>query len=184
MGGIAIEYAHNDNITQTVNILNGGKVSYETTIENLFPGLKLNFKGEGDLMDADMVYQHKFAILTAKASLPKVNAIELSALGGIHGFSVGAAATVSKSAEFSDAKLMMGYNPKNMDLIGSITVDDNFNSVSGTVFHTPAMVPKLTVAASCLKYGPTVTDKNSSCNVLAQYKCCDHLAVKVKCSYN
>jgi hypothetical protein len=162
-----------------LEISDGRNFVTETSLTNLYPGLKTEFKsnsakGKNDL---GLIFKHQFATVTADVNLPKFDKINASILGGASGFSAGAAATLDNQ-ELKGLKFVAAYSPCKA-LFASVRAENNFDLVKVALSHS-ALAPKVVVGAS-VDHFMTKSDKNKNIEQIGvSYQCCPDFVVKGK----
>jgi hypothetical protein len=158
-------------------IASADKITLETSLTGVAPGLKLEFKGQDAATGTlGAIYKHKFATVSSEFDIAGFSTFKAAALGGSNGVSVGASADFNLADKFDvkDFSAAVAYSNNN-NLFAGVKANKKFTEFNTSLCYK--VKPNLNVAALV-----DIVPKKSShkFNVGVWYKCCPETTVKVK----
>lgn len=158
-----------------------GSIVTETSLQNVAPGLKFDFKGDDKKKGKlGLEYTHEHATITTNLDLVKFSEIEASLTTGANGVNIGAAAVVSlgDKTDLSSINVAASYKLPNKTFLGLQTAE-KFTKFTGFFSHQG--VPKYDFFG---KVNFTPADKSHSFEVGTAYGCCKGTSMKAKVDNN
>jgi hypothetical protein len=152
------------------------KTTVETSLSNLTPGLKLEFKGnECDKADVSVTYALPIATMTGEFDINNFSSVKASVNGGQGPFTLGASADlkIAKSAvESTTFNVGAGYTIPKQAFFG-FRANKNFADFSGLFSY---ILNKDTSLAAVVSHGT----KGVCATALASYRCNPDTVIKAK----
>jgi len=175
---LSLKWSHESGFNlEKLEISQDCKLNVETSLNNIAPKLKVEFKGnDTDKADLSFNYSIPQATFHGEVDVHNLSGLKLSALGGQGAFTAGAAAEVKlgKSASSIDQTVFhvgLGYTiPK---LVVGARACKNFSHYSATASYDATKELQL---AGKVNYN----SKETSAALVSIYKCCPNTTVKVK----
>jgi len=174
---LTTKWVHNSGFTlEKLEFSPDCKTTVETSLVNVVPGLKFEFKGsECDKADVSLTYNHQAATVTAEADVNNFSSFKTSVNGGTGPYTAGACVDVKlvKSAVESTAvHVGAGYTvPKQLFL--GVRACNTFTDFSALFSY---VINKDITAAGIVSHG----GKGLGCTLAAVYKCNPDTTIKVK----
>lgn len=158
-------------------IKSNGAITTETSLDNLAPGLKLEFKGNDDkLGDFGVEYKHQLATATAVFNMASFDSVKASVNGGANNFTAGAAVElkIGDKTELSSFDVATSYAlPKNF-FVG-VQTSNKFTGAGATFSY--AGLPQYNFVG---KVNYATASKATSFEVGGAYSCCKNTTMKAK----
>eukprot|EP01006_Ploeotia_vitrea_P026725 TRINITY_DN59681_c0_g1_i1.p1 TRINITY_DN59681_c0_g1~~TRINITY_DN59681_c0_g1_i1.p1 ORF type:complete len:276 (+),score=14.17 TRINITY_DN59681_c0_g1_i1:119-946(+) len=154
------------------------KLTLETSLSGIAPGLQLKFKGANTTSAAvTAIYKHKFATLVNEIDVMGSHNLKTSIVGGSHGVQVGAAANVSLAgkAQVDDYSAAIGYTPNCGKFFVGLKANNKLADLNAAIKYQ--MKPNLALAA-LVDYTPS--NGNNNFNVGMDYQICENATMKLK----
>jgi len=175
---VSLKWAHETSgfVVDKLEIAGRDKVKLETSLSNLAPGLKLEFKGScasSGVLGA--IYKHQLATIATDLDIASFSAANVSVLGGANGILAGASANLALAKfEVKDFSAALAYKP-NASIFAGVVANKKFTEFNAALQYQ--VKPNLTLAALV-----DVVPKSSShkINFAANFNCCPNTSVKVK----
>jgi len=174
---INLKWAHESGFAvDKFEIASADKITLETSLTGVAPGLKFEFKGvDAATGTLGVIYKHKYATLASELDIAGFSTFKSSVLGGSNGVSVGASADFSLSDKFDvkDFSAAVAYTPC-AGVFAGVKANKKFTEFNGAVGYK--VKPNLSLAALI-----DVPKKSAyKFNIGASYKCQPETTVKVK----
>jgi hypothetical protein len=174
---LTTKWTHNSGFTlEKLEFSSDCKATVETSLVNVVPGLKVEFKGnECDKADVSLTYNHAVATVTADFDVNNFSNFKASVNGGTGPYTAGACADVKlvKSAVDSTAfHVGAGYTLPKQLFVG-VRACKNFTDFSALFSY---VINKDATVAGIVNHG----GKGSCCTLATVYKCNPDTTIKVK----
>jgi len=176
---VSLKWAHETSgfVVDKLEIAGRDKVKLETSLSNLAPGLKLEFKGScASSGNLGAIYKHQLATIATDLDIAGFSSANVSVLGGSNGILAGASANLALAGKFEvkDFSTAIAYKPS-ANIFAGIVANKKFSEFNAALQYQ--VKPNLTVAALV-----DVVPKSSShkINFAANFNCCPNTSVKVK----
>jgi len=152
------------------------KVTLETSLVGVAPGLKLEFKGvDNSSGTLGLVYKHKLATIASDLDIVGFSSTKASVLGGANGVLAGASADFDiNKCDIKDYAAGIAYSPC-CGVFAGLKATKKFTEFNSSIHYK--VNPKLSVAAM-VDYVPKKSTHGFK--IGAAYKCCPETSVKVK----
>jgi len=161
---------------EKLEISQDSKISVETSLSNISPGLKVEFKGnDSDKADLSVTYSIPQATIFGELDAHNLSGAKVSVLGGHSSFTGGANAEIKfgKTSGVDQTVFALGVGYRVPKLFVGARACKNFSHYSATASYDAT---NELVVAGKVNYN----SKDTSATLLSQYKCCPNTTIKVK----
>mmetsp|Transcript_20908 Transcript_20908/g.28767 ORF Transcript_20908/g.28767 Transcript_20908/m.28767 type:complete len:272 (-) Transcript_20908:252-1067(-) len=175
---LALKWAHPSGFTlEKLEVASDCKLVVETSLSNLTPGLKLEFKGnDSNKADLSFTYSAPAATVTGEVDFANFSSANASISGGHGAFTGGASVNLKiAKASIDSAKFGLGFGytvPKS--LFVGLRLNENFGNYSALFSY--AAHKNITLAGN-LSYA---AGKDPAVTLASLYKCNPNTTLKVK----
>jgi len=176
-GKVSAKWAHESGFTlDKLELKNDGSLVTESSMTGLYPGVKLEFKGDDSFKgDLGVIYSCSAATVSAEVDLVEFSSVKASAFGRAGPVNLGAALELrtGDKAELKTIDVAASYAAHNA-FVG-LKTSNKFARYDSSVSY--ALNEKSTLAGLV-----SFTPEKSACNGTfgATYKCCSEYDLKVK----
>jgi hypothetical protein len=178
-GKVSAKWAHDSGFTlDKLEMKHDGSLVTESSLTGLYPGLKLEFKGDDSFKgDLGAIYKCSSATAAAEVDLVEFSSVKASVLGATGPINIGACAELKTGdkAELRTLDVATSYSANN--IFFGLKTGNKFADYTASVSYVPNS--QYTVAGKT-----TFTPEKSNVNgtIGLSFQCCPNSSFKVKAS--
>lgn len=179
-GKLTFKYNHESGFQlDKLEVKQDGGYVVESSLSNLAPGLKLEFKGDSsNKADIGVVYKSEVATVAADLDLAEFSKANVSVLGGTGPLTAGASVGLKLADKFDVKSFEVAAGYKVIEgLFGGLKVTDKFTTYALSASYVVS--PKFTLAG-LFRFKPE--DSSKSAEVGGVFKWCPNFTLKTKFS--